>query len=77
MENIYKKIYELNLEQLKGFKAWLYDGDTYKDERDNIYAIIDESENKELRDLGVCEGVHLYRIESGEIEDEFDLILII
>jgi len=74
VENINKKIQELNLEQLKGYDTWLYVGDTYKDKQGGIYGVINGAENK---DLDIHEGIHLYKIKTGEMVDEVDLILVI
>lgn len=74
MENIGNKIRELNLEQLKGYDTWLYIGDTYKDKQGDMYGVINGAENKEL---DIHEGVHLYKIETGETLDEIVLTLVI
>lgn len=74
MENINKKIEELNLEQLKGYVSWLYVGDTYKDSKGNMYGVINGDKNKAL---DIDKDTHLYRIKTGEIVDEVTLTLVI
>lgn len=74
---ITKKIQELNLKKLKGFESWCYEGDSYEDKEGNGYCVVDSEENKDLEECNLPKGIHLYRIETGEIENDVSLILVV
>lgn len=78
IEMIYKKIKDLNLEKLEGFQSWCYNGDSYKDKQGNMYCVVDSEENEEeIEVFNISKGKHLYKVETGEIEFDVNLILVV
>lgn len=77
-KEIVEKMQELNLEKIEGFKSWVYKGDSYleegKDEEGKLYCVINSIDNKNLK---IQKGEHLYKVITGDLENEVYLVFII